>query len=370
VGDASVRYADVIGQDEVISRLKRFGEFFTSKGSPLGHILFIGERGIGKSTVTTAVANELDVPLQVLDGAKMEILGDLTAVMTNLRPRQILFVESVHLLRRPLLHALAVALKEGQYEIVIGQRSAARTHVFEISPFTLVATCPQKADCPAELLDKFSLILSFETYSIAALEAIADRIARRAKIILGRGAESLIARACDGRPAHLESLIERIKRAIDKDMISEDEVSQAFVAFGIGVRSTVAPEDIGALQTLSGVDFERLVTTLLARMGFQTEMTRATGDGGIDIVALLDRPIFGGRYLFQCKRFAQDNLVGASTVRDFYGAVSADRAVKGVLVTTSGFTVQAREFGERAGLELIDLTRLRRLLLEYGLAAS
>ena len=102
-------------------------------------------------------------------------------------------------------------------------------------------------------------------------------------------------------------------------------------------------------------------------MGFHAEMTKTSGDGGIDIIAMLDKPIFGGRYLFQCKRFTPDNLVGAPTVRDFYGAVKADNAVKGIFITTSNFTVQAREFGQRVGLELIDSTELQKLFVEYGM---
>ena len=82
-------------------------------------------------------------------------------------------------------------------------------------------------------------------------------------------------------------------------------------------------------------------------MGFRAEMTNATGDGGIDIVAVRNKPILGGGYLFQCKRYAPDNQVGVAAVRDFYGAVTADRAIKGIFVTTSDFTLQAREFGER-----------------------
>jgi restriction system protein len=124
--------------------------------------------------------------------------------------------------------------------------------------------------------------------------------------------------------------------------------------------------DPESLELMSGLEFERLVTALLARMEFRAEMTKATGDGGIDIVAVLDKPILGGKYLFQCKRYAPDNLVGASTVRDFYGAVTADKAVKGILITTSDFTPQAREFAERVGLELINLGRLQDLFAQYG----
>ena len=123
-----------------------------------------------------------------------------------------------------------------------------------------------------------------------------------------------------------------------------------------------------ALNDLSGVDFEKLIVSLLSQMGFQAEMTKASGDGGIDVVAHLDKPIVGGRYLFQCKRLSAANLVGAPTLRDFYGAVTADRAVGSVFITTSDFTVQAREFGEKSGLELINLAQLRKLLADYGLA--
>jgi restriction system protein len=161
--------------------------------------------------------------------------------------------------------------------------------------------------------------------------------------------------------------LRRLAKAINKAVISEEDVARAFAAFGIAVRSDESHDGVGSIRDLSGVEFESLISGLLTRMGFQAEMTRTTGDGGIDIIAMLDKPIVGGRYLFQCKRFAPENLVGAPTVRDFYGAVTADRAVKGVFITTSSYTAQAREFAEKAGVDLIDLTQLEKLFLEYGL---
>jgi restriction system protein len=136
------------------------------------------------------------------------------------------------------------------------------------------------------------------------------------------------------------------------------------------VRVDGAHDDVQRIRGLSGQEFESLITRLLTRMGFHAEMTRITGDGGIDIIAVLDKPIVGGRYLFQCKRFAPENLVGAPTVRDFYGAVTADRAAKGIFITTSSYTAHAREFAEKAGVELIDFARLEKLFLEYGLVVQ
>lgn len=126
---------------------------------------------------------------------------------------------------------------------------------------------------------------------------------------------------------------------------------------------------MGSLDTLSGIEFERLISVLLERMGFCAAMTKASGDGGVDVVATLDRPLVRGRYLIQCKRYAPDCPVGAAAVREFYGALTADRnAVKGILITTSGFTAQALEFAQGSPVELIARDGLQRLLAEYGLS--
>lgn len=125
------------------------------------------------------------------------------------------------------------------------------------------------------------------------------------------------------------------------------------------------------LDALSGIEFENLIKQLLELMGFHTEMTKASGDGGIDIIATLDQPLTGGRYLIQCKRYAADSLVGSATVREFYGALTADRrAAKGILITTSGFTAQALEFAENLPIELIGRSRLEQLLKQNGLGFS
>jgi len=120
------------------------------------------------------------------------------------------------------------------------------------------------------------------------------------------------------------------------------------------------------MMDLPGVEFEVRITKLLERIGFRTELTRATGDGGIDIVAVLDRPIVGGRYIVQCKRFGDKSPIGAPMIREFYGAFVSDRsAVKGLFITTSSFTAQAEEFARPLPIELIDGAKLGDLLKEY-----
>jgi restriction system protein len=111
------------------------------------------------------------------------------------------------------------------------------------------------------------------------------------------------------------------------------------------------------------MQFEELIFSVLQKMGFRSQMTSVTDDGGIDIVAVLEKPIIGDRYLIQCKRFAQGNLVAAPAVREFYGALTADKkALKGISITTSSLTKRATEFAENLPLELIDGQGLRQLL--------
>jgi hypothetical protein len=321
---------------------------------------------MGKATIATTVANELDVGFQVADATAINQQGDLTAIITNLHQGQVLMLSNIQRLRKPFVEKLHGVLRDLKLVISIGQGRAARDHVMEIRHFTMIATCPKRSDCPPELLGQCSLVLELQPYSKSDLQLIAVKVAEGEGVTLDSSAAELIASGCDGSTGQLGSMLRRLIRSLNKSAISEEDVLQAFTAFGINPR-LAAPNVTSKLQDLSGIDFERLIASLLARMGFQAEMTKTTGDGGIDIIAVLDRPVFGGRYLFQCKRFAPDNLVGAPTVRDFYGAVTADRAVKGVLITTSEFTVQAREFGERVGVELIALGQLKRLLVEYGL---
>jgi Holliday junction resolvasome RuvABC ATP-dependent DNA helicase subunit len=367
VGNERLFYRDIIGQEEVVARLKAFTGLFADTGGTPGHILLVGEDGMGKASFAKAVCNERDVGFQEANAATMEVQGDLTALLTNLRLNQVLFVSNIHRLRSTLSVKLRQVLREGRLDIIIGMGPKARTHVMDVRPFTLIGTCPRKSDCPAELLNEFSLTLSLQPYLELELQSLAQSIAHAAGLTLESRAGELIARSCDGRPGHLETILKRVARAINKTALSEEDVLKALSAFGVSVSRVHSSKGIGNLQNLSGQQFEMLISGLLTRMGFQAEMTKTTGDGGIDIIAVLDKPIFGGRYLFQCKRFAPDNLVGAPTVRDFYGAVTADRAVKGIFITTSEFTVQAREFARKVGVELINLEQLHKLLLEYQL---
>ncbi len=361
--------ANIVGQEEVLARLKSFGDLYSPGGGVIEHILLLGDEGMGKRTIADAFAGEYSLLLH--QSEDFEKRSDLTAVLTNLRERQAVMLTNIHRLRPTVLKLLCEAARERKIGIIIGHGHSARKHVLELRPFTLIGTAPRKSDCSQELLGLFPLSVTLQPYSQLQLIRIAHLIATRMSIAIDEETAALIAKNCQGRPRQLELLLQQLARAIEKQLIVEEDALKALSAFGLIVRvSEAAIHPPPAILELSGIDFERLIVVLLSRMGFRAEMTKTTGDGGIDVVAFLDRAIIGGKYLFQCKRYSSDTMMGAPTVRDFYGAVTADRAVKGVFITTSYFTPQAREFAERVGLELIDQERLRQLMSENGFEPS
>ena len=122
------------------------------------------------------------------------------------------------------------------------------------------------------------------------------------------------------------------------------------------------------IDTLSGIEFEKVCQMLVEKMGFTTQTTKASGDGGIDLIAYNHQPFLSGKYIIQCKRYA--GSVGEPIIRDLYGVVTSERANKGILMTTGHFTKSAVAFATGKPIELIDGVALKNLLLQYGMEFS
>lgn len=122
-------------------------------------------------------------------------------------------------------------------------------------------------------------------------------------------------------------------------------------------------QSFGDINSLTGVEFEKVCQRLLEKMGFSVETTKTTGDGGIDLIAYNSQPLLSGKYIIQCKRYA--GSVGEPIIRDLYGVITSERANKGILMTTGVFTKQAQAFAEDKPIELIDGTKLKELLKGY-----
>jgi len=129
---------EFIGQSKAKEQLAIALEAARSRGEALDHVLLFGPPGLGKTTLATIIANELDVGFQQTSGPALQIQGDLTAILTNLRERQVLFLDEIHRMQPVLEEKLYTALEDYKLDIIIGQGPAARTHVMEIRPFTFI----------------------------------------------------------------------------------------------------------------------------------------------------------------------------------------------------------------------------------------
>ena len=148
-------------------------------------------------------------------------------------------------------------------------------------------------------------------------------------------------------------------------IINANEVGQV-QSFYDGHNARVQSENRQAyegIDTLSGIEFERVCKRLLENMGFTVETTKASGDGGIDLIGYNTQPLLSGKYIIQCKRYA--GSVGEPIIRDLYGVVTSERANKGILITTGHFTKSAVSFAENKPIELIDGAQLKVLIEQY-----
>jgi Holliday junction resolvasome RuvABC ATP-dependent DNA helicase subunit len=351
-------FEELIGQRDCIERLEKFGELYSTKNLVPEHILLAGNEDLGTLVLARAFAKTFNAALVEQDAKYFE-KSDLDWLLNHLDLRAALFL-NLEDFPKSLIPYFVSALEHHNFEIGNG----VLVQTMGLNRFTFLGTAPRVVDVPPDLLKCFSLTLTLQPYSNSELQAIAVLLAARNGLTLSDGVTALLVSASQRTPHSIAKLLRRFA-ILGKTEVTEEDAKETLAAFGLTARPINNVSDPSELDSLSGVEFEKLILSLLQRMGFRAEMTRTTGDGGIDIVANLDKPIIGGRYLIQCKRFAE-SLIGAPVVREFYGAIVADRkAVKGILITTSNFTAQAREFTETLPLELVDRIQLINLLAEF-----
>lgn len=348
--------------------LQEFADDYRTNGVPPPHILLVGKDDEQNASIAGEFASMLGTSVTAADSANIGIHGDFTMLVTS---GKVVFLSNVQKLKRQFMDRLIDLLATGDVRITIGEGSAARVHTMEFAPIAFIAGCPSKRECPASLLREFRSVIQLEPYTGSELQALLETEAWKSRISFAPGAAELLVRVSNGLSSVLLSrfrkVIGQIKQVSEtnKPCLSVGEISSALARLRIEIPHETSVPAHRDMDSLSGQEFESLMKALLIEMGFQAELTEPTGDGGIDIIALLDRPFSGGRYIFQCKRYAENNLVGSPAVRDFYGAVMADKSVKGIFITTSDFTVQAKEFASQVGIELVNRGRLTQLLDEY-----
>jgi len=205
------RLGEFIGQDKVKENLAIAIEAARSRGEAMDHVLLYGPPGLGKTTLANIIANELAVAFQQTSGPTLQIKGDLTAILTNLQAKQVLFIDEVHRLQPALEEILYSALEDYKLDIIIGQGPSARTHTLDVQPFTFVGATTRAGLLSAPLRSRFGIMLRLEFYTHKDLRVIVERSAEILGVAIdGEGAIEIASRS-RGTPRIANRLLRRVR---------------------------------------------------------------------------------------------------------------------------------------------------------------
>jgi len=205
------RLAEFIGQNRIKEQLAVAIEAARSRGEAMDHVLLYGPPGLGKTTLANIIANELGVHFQPTAAPLLEIKGDLTAIITNLEDRQVLFLDEIHRLQPVLEELLYSALEDYRLDIIIGQGPSARTHTLEVKPFTFIGATTRAGLISAPLRARFGIVLRLEFYTTGDLEVIVERSAEILGVAIDDAGAKEIASRSRGTPRIANRLLRRVR---------------------------------------------------------------------------------------------------------------------------------------------------------------
>jgi Holliday junction DNA helicase RuvB len=203
--------SEYIGQEKIRNQLGIFIEAARKRGEALDHVLLFGPPGLGKTTLSHILAHELGVNLRQTSGPVLERPGDLAALLTNLEPRDVLFIDEIHRLSPIVEEILYPALEDFQIDIMIGEGPAARSVKLDLPPFTLIGATTRAGMLTNPLRDRFGIVARLEFYSAEELTRIVARSAALLRIDVDAEGALEIARRSRGTPRIANRLLRRVR---------------------------------------------------------------------------------------------------------------------------------------------------------------
>jgi Holliday junction DNA helicase RuvB len=205
------RLSEYLGQQAVREQLGIYIEAAKRRGEALDHVLIFGPPGLGKTTLSHVIANELGVNLRATSGPVIERAGDLAALLTNLQPRDVLFVDEIHRLSPVVEEILYPAMEDNQIDIMIGEGPAARSIKLDLPPFTLIGATTRAGMLTNPLRDRFGIVQRLEFYTPDELAAIVRRSAKILGIACADDGAVEIANRSRGTPRIANRLLRRVR---------------------------------------------------------------------------------------------------------------------------------------------------------------